>query len=193
MNGCDKILSRINSDCDEKIKAINAECANACSDILAEGRKKADKSALEIAEKAKVKASRIKAASKSKAELEVRNALLKKRREEIDITFNAVLDSMLALNNSEYFDLIYKLASKLKGHSGEILLNAKDISRLPSDFKQRLDEIGLNATVSNTPVDICGGFILKSGNIEENMDFSAIIAEKRDRIEDIINHELFTE
>ena len=39
--------------------------------------------------------------------------------------------------------------------------------------------------------DIESGFILKCGDIEENMDFSAILSEKRDAIEDFINQELF--
>ena len=193
MNGGDKILNRIKSDCDENIRAIESDAQNTCSQILADAEKQAEKSASDIAEKAKIKVTQIKASSKSRAELEVRNALLKRRRQEIDITVDKILDYLLNLSDNEYFDIIYKLASKLVNLQGEILLNAKDISRLPSDFEQKLAQSGLKASVSKTSVDISGGFVLRCGDIEENMDFAALISAKRDEIEDLINRELFAQ
>ena len=41
--------------------------------------------------------------------------------------------------------------------------------------------------------DISGGFVLKSGDIEENMDFAAIISARRDELEDLINRALFAQ
>ena len=131
--------------------------------------------------------------SKSRAELETRNALLKRRRKEIDITLGKLLDYLVNLGDKEYFDIIYRLASRLNGKKGEIFLNANDISRLPSDFEQKLKLNGLDAVVSKAPADISGGFILKCGDIEENMDFEALISAKQDGIEDLINRELFSE
>lgn len=191
MSGGDKILSRIKADCDENINVINADSAKLCSEILAEGQKQADKASAQIAEKASKKAEQMKAASKSRAELEVRNALLKRRRKEIDITFDAISNYLLNLDGENYFNIIYKLASKLNGKEGTIILNKKDLQRLPSDFDAKLRESGVKAEISKAPADISGGFILKCGDIEENMSFSAILSEKRDEIEDLINHELF--
>ena len=68
--------------------------------------------------------------------------------------------------------------------SGVVLLNEKDMNRLPKNFLARLEECGVKAELSETPCDIESGFILKCGDIEENMDFSAILSEKRDAIED---------
>ena len=81
--------------------------------------------------------------------------------------------------------------AQLRGKSGELLLNQKDLQRLPSDFENRVREAGLDARVSQTPADILGGFILKSGDIEENMDFAALLNARRDEIEDLINRDLF--
>lgn len=193
MNGGDKILNRIKSDCDENVRAIESEAQNTCSQILADAKQQAEKSASDISEKAKIKLTQINASSKSRADLEVRNALLKRRRQEIDITLDKILDYLVNLSDNEYFDIIYKLCSKLGNMQGEIHLNSKDISRLPSDFEQKLAQNGINATVSKTPVNISGGFVLKCGDIEENMDFSALISAKRDEIEDLINRELFAQ
>lgn len=191
MGGGDKILNRINADCDERIGAINADTAKKCSAIISEAQGQAAELSKDAAKKAEAKVLQIKSAAKSRAELETRNALLKKRREEIDITYKAVLAKMTSLADNEYFDIIYALAKKLCGKEGVVMLNAKDLQRLPKDFISRLEQSGVKAQLSGTPANISGGFILKCGDIEENMDFAAILADKRDLIEDLINHELF--
>lgn len=191
MGSGDKILNRIKYDCDAKISEIDAEAERRCSEIAADAQLEADKISAEIAAKAQSRVVQMKAASKSRCELETRNALLKRRREEIDKTYSAILDTMQSLPDKEYFELIYKLASKLSGMNGEVMLGKKDLQRLPKDFLQQLENCGIKASVCNTPCDIESGFILKCGDIEENMDFSAVLAEKRDVIEDFINQELF--
>lgn len=193
MNGGEKIFDRIKSDCDDNIREIEAKSAETCSQIISEGKTQAEKISADIAKNADAKVIQINAMSKSRAELETRNALLKRRRKEIDITLGKLLDYLVNLGDKEYFDIIYRLASRLNGKKGEIFLNANDISRLPSDFEQKLKFNGLDAVVSKASADISGGFILKCGDIEENMDFEALISAKQDGIEDLINRELFSE
>ena len=193
MNGSDRILSRIKSDCDESVMAIEAHAREERDRIIAEAQLQADKSAAEIAEKAKQKRAQTEASTQSRAQLEKRNALLKRRRIEIDKTVEGLEQYLLGLDDNEYFEAIYRLAAQLKGKSGAVLLNKKDLGRKPENFEKRLEAAGLEATVSPEPADISGGFILKSGDIEENMEFSAIISAKRDEIEDLINRELFAQ
>lgn len=191
MNGGEKIINRIKSDCDENVKAIELEAQAEYDKIIDEAKNQIEKNKKLNTEQAEKKLKQIKAAAKSKAELEIRNALLKKRREEIDNTLKMIHERMLNMEHSEYFNAIYSLAKQLKGSEGEIFLNQKDLNRLPLDFESKLKESGINVTVSDKPVDIDGGFILKNGDIEENMAFSAIIASRRDELEDLINRELF--
>lgn len=193
MNNGDKILSSIKSDCDNAVSVINANSAKVCDEILAKGRADAETAAKEADAKAQKKALQMKTASKSRAELEKRNALLKQRREEIDVTFKAVYDYLINLDGDKYFNIIYKLCTKLSDKQGELFFSEKDLKRLPKDFEARLAETGLNATVSKSKADITGGFILKNGDIEENMSFSSILSDSREQIEDLINRELFTE
>lgn len=191
MSSGDKILNRISLDCDERISQIGAETDEKCAQIMAQAKLDADKISAEIAEKAQSKVKQMQAASKSRCDLETRNAFLKRRREEIDRTYSEILNKMENLPDEDYFELIYTFAKKLSGMSGVVLLNKKDMSRLPKDFIAKLEKCGVKAELSNTPCDIESGFILKCGDIEENMDFSAILSEKRDIIEDFINQELF--
>lgn len=193
MNGAEKILNRIKTDCDESIKIIEAEAQADCDNILKDAEAQAKQIEKEINESSKAKSAQIAQSSKSRAELEYRNELLKKRREEIDLTVNAVLDYLLNLSDEEYFEALIKLAKKLNKTNGDLFLNEKDLARVPADFENKLSAAGVNANISKTPANICGGFILKCGDIEENMDFEAIINSERGALEDLINRELFTE
>lgn len=191
MSSGDKILNRISLDCDERISQIGAETDEKCAQIMAQAKLDADKISSEIADRAQSKVKQMQAASKSRCDLETRNAFLKRRREEIDKTYSEILNKMKNLPDEDYFELIYTFAKKLNGMSGVVLLNEKDMNRLPKNFLARLEKCGVKAELSKTPGDIESGFILKCGDIEENMDFSAILSEKRDAIEDFINQELF--
>nr|WP_303252274.1 V-type ATP synthase subunit E [uncultured Ruminococcus sp.] len=191
MSSGDKILNRISLDCDERISQIGAETDEKCAQIMAQAKLDADKISAEIADRAQSKVKQMQAASKSRCDLETRNAFLKRRREEIDKTYSEILNKMKNLPDEDYFELIYTFAKKLNGMSGVVLLNKKDMNRLPKDFLARLEKCGVKAELSKMPCDIESGFILKCGDIEENMDFSAILSEKRDIIEDFINQELF--
>ncbi len=186
-----KILERIKSDCDKNIEEIEIETAKKCSKILAKSKIESENICSDIAQKTDEKLKQIKAMSKSRAELEARNVILNKKRSEIDITLKKILEHLTNQNESNYFQLVYKLASKLSSKSGEIHFNSRDISRLPSDFIQKLKANGLDVKICKSPVDITGGFIFKHGDIEENMDFSALISANQDKLIDLINRELF--
>ncbi|MER2080296.1 MAG: V-type ATP synthase subunit E [Ruminococcus sp.] len=191
MNGGETIINRIKADCDESVASIRLDAEKANAAVLTEAEREAQLREKEIADKTQQRLRQIQAASKSRAELEVRNALLRRRRSEIDKTVGMLIDYLLQLGDNDYFNAIYKLAARLRGKSGELMLNQKDLQRLPSDFEAKIREAGLDATVSRNPADIPGGFILKSGDIEENMDFEAILRARRDEIEDLINRGLF--
>ena len=191
MNGGETIINRIKADCDESVASIRLDAEKANAAVLAQAKKQAQLREQEIADSTKQKIAQIQAASKSRSELAARTALLKQRRAEIDKTAGALLDYLTGLGDNDYFNALYRLAAQLRGKSGELLLNQKDLQRLPSDFENRVREAGLDARVSQTPADILGGFILKSGDIEENMDFAALLNARRDEIEDLINRDLF--
>ena len=186
MNGSDRILSRIKTDCDESVRAIEEHARRERDRIIADAQHRADKQAAAVAGQAAQRCAQTDASSQSRALLERRNALLRQRRQEIDKTVDALEQYLLGLNDYYYFEALYRLAARLRGKSGEVCLNKK-----PENFEKRLAAAGLKATVSKKPVAIRGGFILKSGDVEENMAFDAIISAERDRIEDFINQKLF--
>ena len=193
MTGSETILNRIKADCDQKVNAIELEAEEKRKSVLAEAEDQAEKLESEIAGKTSRDLKRLESSTAGRCELERRNALLKRRRTEIDKTINGLLSFLINQDDNSYFEYVYKLCAQLKGKSGEIMLNSRDLQRLPSDFEQQVKSRGLDASVSQTPAQISGGFVLKSGDIEENMDFAAIISARRDELEDLINRELFAQ
>ncbi|MBQ1310061.1 MAG: V-type ATP synthase subunit E [Ruminococcus sp.] len=191
MNGSERILSRIRTDCDESVRKIETHAQHEHDRIIADAQHRADTQAAAVAEKTAQKRAQLETSSQSRAQLARRNALLKQRRKEIDTTVEELEAYLLGLGDNEYFEALYRLAAKLRGKSGEIFLSKKDLKRLPENFTKRMAAAGVDASVSQTPADITGGFILKCGDVEENMEFAAIISAGRDEIEDLINRELF--
>ena len=191
MNGSERILSRIRTDCDESVRKIETHAQHEHDRIIADAQHRADTQAAAVAEKTAQKRAQLETSSQSRAQLARRNALLKQRRKEIDTTVEELEAYLLGLGDNEYFEAIYRLAAKLRGKSGELFLSKKDLKRLPKNFTKRMAAAGVDASVSQTPADITGGFILKCGDVEENMEFAAIISAGRDEIEDLINRELF--
>ena len=191
MNGSERILSRIRTDCDESVRKIETHAQHEHDRIIADAQHRADTQAAAVAEKTAQKRAQLETSSQSRAQLARRNALLKQRRKEIDTTVEELEAYLLGLGDNEYFEALYRLAAKLRGKSGELFLSKKDLKRLPENFTERMAAAGVDASVSQTPADITGGFILKSGDVEENMEFAAIISAGRDEIEDLINRELF--
>ena len=192
MSSGEKILSVIKADSEQTIAEIKAESKTKCDRILEKARLKADEIIKDAEKKKAQQGEKLQRSCKSRVELEKRNILLRAKRAEIDKTVNAVLEYMNGLGNKEYFELIYKLASTLGKKEGVVFLNERDLKKAPEDFEKRFAASGVKATLSRTPDNsIKSGFILKNGDIEDNMSFSSVLEDKREAVEDLINRELF--
>lgn len=191
MTGSEKIISTIKADGDAEIAAIQSEADKRADAIMAEAAKTAQQEAAAVISDAEGKCKSIKASAKSAAELARRSALLIRRRSEIDKTISEVLSRLCSMDDAAYFDMLEQIARGFSGISGTVSMNERDLKRVPSDFTDRLKKIGVDATLSREPVNITGGFVLVSGEIEYRADFSALLEDKRDAVEDLINRELF--
>lgn len=192
MSSADKILESIIADSEQRIAAVNAEADKIYQDAITAAEKKAVEIRHNAEGKIQQQSERMLAAYKSRAELERRNMLLKTRRDEIEKTISGVLEYIKKLDDRAYFDLLLKMAKQLTETSGVLLLSERDLKRLPPDFSQRLANAGIQAEIASQPCQtIDSGFILKNGDIEENMSFEAVIADRREQIEDMISKALF--
>jgi len=188
----DKIIESIRKESQARIDAITKDAEKNYNDVMEKARKQADDIRHGGEHKVQLQSQKLLNAYKSREELEKRNALLKTKRFEIEKAFNHIYEYILGLDSKRYFDLVLKLAGKLGDLSGTIYFNSRDLKRLPKDMSERFAKCGIKAQISSVPDDsIESGFILKHGDIEENMSFLSVMNDKREIIEDLIGRELF--
>ena len=70
-------------------------------------------------------------------------------------------------------------------------LNARDLARPGTAALSRDLGGGRSIRLSEEPAAIDGGVLLEYGELEMNSSFSALLEEKRERLEDLLNRELF--
>ncbi|MBO4339422.1 MAG: V-type ATP synthase subunit E [Clostridiales bacterium] len=186
-----KLLSFILEDGAAQAKEICREAEIKRDEILENASLKAEENAKEIENAAEKKAQSLNNIASSNASLVARNMVLKAKREEIDRTIDGMKEYILSLDEDRYFDILYRMAKSVSFENGEILLNKKDLERLPSDFGKKMEEAGIKADVSKAPADIAGGFILRNNMIEINCSIDSVIEDRRNEIEDFINESIF--
>ena len=191
MTAVEKIVERIELDAKAEAEAIIAEAEQKALKIKFDSKNEATMAAENFKAEADKKAERIVAAAESAANLTVRNELLYKRREEIEKTLKELEEHLKSLPEKKYFDKLMLLAvDSANGKQGVLYMNSADLKRVPQTFKEILSSKGI--AVSDKADDtISGGFILKYDDIEINEDFTALIADKKEQLEDIINSCLF--
>ena len=190
MTSSEKILAGIIDEAKEKADEIIAEAEKKAEEIIRNETAAAAAQAEEIIKEADKKAALIKSAGESSAQLLKRDEVLSCRRELIDKALDSDIKSIIAYDDAKYFEFCLKLIEKsaLKA-KGEIFMSSGDLSRDMTGFKEKLS--GFNLTLSDTPADINGGFILKYNDILINGELSAVMREKREQLVDTVNGLLF--
>lgn len=196
MIGLNKILNSIEEEAEENARQTILKAQTEAKKILDEARLKATQKSFEIVSNADIKAKEIVNRAKSLAELERKNTLLKTRYKLINETILNVKNQVLGLNDADYFALMLSLCEKhVLSKKGVMIFSEKDLKRLPRGFKTAVSRIAKNVggdlKVSDITRDICGGFILSYGDIEENCSIDSLINENRDALEDKLNSLFF--
>lgn len=192
------------SGIDKIIKQIEDDTALVCSDIIDTAKVKAQA----IIDKAHIKAEAISkenvgriasavtditARGESSAALEEKKILLSAKHGIITDMIDAATADLKALPDDEYFALILRMIEKNAQDSrGVIRMNVADLSRLPADFEQKMNDAAKGGLVlSREPIDIDAGFVLVYGGIEENCSFDAIFASEHEYLYDRATRLLF--
>ncbi|MDR1560440.1 MAG: V-type ATP synthase subunit E [Clostridiales bacterium] len=190
MTGLDKIIEEI-------LAEARAEAENTLTAARAEAEKIVGQARIEAeAEVSAAKAetdNRVLTLTESREaafQLRRRQAVLEGRQNALEETLTAARQALIDQPDNEYFAFILKLAAaRAEPGEGVLLFNARDRARTPKDFQHLLNLAlpeGKTLSVSDSPVRIDGGFVLKYGEVEENCSFSAIFRDRRDEFIDII-------
>lgn len=182
MTGIEKILESVKASGDSAAAKVIDTAKKNANAILTEAAKKAQAITEQSQIDAESKAKTILENADSSAKLIVRDALLRAKSETVDLLIDKTVESICNMEDNSYFEILTEMVKNAGISDGTVFLCKKDLDRMPKSYAGKLAGI----PVSKDAVDIDGGFIQKSGDIEINMSFAALKREKYDMICDYI-------
>lgn len=194
MTGLDAILEEIGKEADAQAKGLLDAAKAEAEAALEEARQEAQRQAQEILERAKAKAASVEERAQSTAQLERRDRLLRCKQQLIREALEAACEDLENAPAEEYFSILLELAQRsAQPGEGTLHLRAQDLARLPENFQQELDRVTPQGsiTVSPTPQDIPGGFVLTYGPIEMDCTFQALFQAAHEGLRDAAGAILF--
>lgn len=195
MTGLDKILSKILSDAQSRseqiIEAAKQEAKTRASGDIGELSRMSQKRI----DQARADAEANAAKTRSAAALKTKRLLLEERNRMIDDAVSEVRERIRVLPEKDYFSFLEGfILSHAQSERGVIVLNQRDLSRLPEGFEDSMSRrLPAPVTVSEIPGTFDAGCILIYGDVEFNGTLEALISENRDQLRDLLNQKLFEE
>lgn len=194
-SGAEEILARIQENARQAADKVLAAAAEKTDKILADAAVSAEEAGRKMEADYTAKAEAALRAAGSAAELESRSRQLQERRTVMNEALQKTVDHLKELPAAAYFEALSSLAVRsAQMGEGRLLLNKRDLERLPADFETGLNaalDKGKRLTVSKEAAAIDGGFLLQYEDIEMNCSFSALLDARREELEDLVNRILF--
>lgn len=197
MTGLDNILNQIRSDAQQEADQILAKAKETADGILDKAKEDADRDGKTILADGEAQAQDIRARAESSAQLERRNAMLSFKQEVIRAAADKAIAQLEAAPDEEYFSMLLALAGRYAAPGkAEMLLNEKDLARLPADFAAALKQAAPQAeiTVSKEPATgLDSGFLLRYEGIDVNCGIRALLEDAQGEVRDSLSRILFPE
>lgn len=196
MTGLEKMKSQILDEAKAAAESKVAEAKAKAEEIVAQADADAKKISESIAHKSELDIANYKERTASSCDLQKRTKLLAAKREMITAVLDKAYQSLISMNEDEYFEVLLKLLDKYAlPQEGEIFFSAGDLQRMSDDFKNAVEatarEKGGSLKISAEERKIENGFVLAYGGIEENCTLQAMFDEKKDELSDEVYHILF--
>lgn len=190
MGGLDKILQDIAENAELEAANILTEASREVAEIKLQSEK--DKEALseEIKKDTQEECMKLSGMIEAGAAADARQIILSAKSKAIEEIIEYLKEDIK--NSPEYFDLLLTLVkNNSEAEDGVMYLGKKDLSRLPADFAEKVNENAKGKiTISREAADLDAGFIIKYGKIDINCSIDSIFEDKKNRLSDIINEQL---
>ena len=195
MNGLENITKAIADEAAAQAADILKQADEQCAKILDESKLAAQAQVDEIDASTERKVNSIIESAQSFCALDKKNAQLKAKMQLINEVFGGAVKYLCTLPDDDYFSCLNRLiAANALPQNGLLILNSKDLGRLPSGFMSMV-----SSNITGGELELCkqpnnniiGGCILKYGDIEINLSFERIILSQREQLIDKVNHALF--
>lgn len=173
----EKITARILSEATENAGLVTAGAEKEAKELI----EKATKTAKEIAEKAVIKGNSdtiiLRDRKVSVAELDARKMRLAAKQEAVAKCFDAALEKLAGMNESDYVNFLAKKISEAAIDGGVILLNEKDKKAIGNQVIALVNSMegGKKVSLSESTINAKGGFVLKVGSVEINSTLETMV------------------
>ena len=199
MNGIEKITARLIRDAQAEVDIIKAEANAQCAAVLAEYEAKAaeeyEKRIARGEADCAVRGERMAAT----ADMEQRKALLAFKQEMVSEAFEKAAEAVATLPREKYIEFFASLAADAAISGKEKLLfsendKADTGAEIVSAANALLAAKGRNAEMSlaEETVEVSGGFIMRSGNIEVNCTAETLVQLTRSSLSSQVAEILFS-
>ena len=196
MAGIDTIVHEILQEAQTKADELMKEAQDQAGSIQQDAAAADEKAAAGIRQEADRTAADLAQRARSQVDLRKRQAILKAKQAVIDGVIEKAYLQLAAQGDEAYFAMILKLVQKnVRAGDGLVCFNSADLKRIPAGFEASLAALASKAggtlKVSPDPVKIRSGCIVSYGGIEENCSLDALFAEKRETLRDLANSVLW--
>ncbi|MDP2624878.1 MAG: V-type ATP synthase subunit E [Candidatus Peregrinibacteria bacterium] len=165
------ILDQIKKEAEKEMKTLDAEANERIAKIEKEYSEKRSAKKVGMEKKVEENTYRIRRRAETLANMEVRNSLLKAKRELLETILEKSMMSLV--QDSDYTQMVTSLMKKVaKTFESGTLIAPKGKE---AETKQAIQNSGTSFTMSDKPSTIRGGFILLSGQVEVDSSFEAIL------------------
>ena len=191
-----EVIEKILSDAKTEADQINGQGNRELSAVTAEYESELNKFDMQTKAMAQDAANDKTLRLLAAARMESARKVLKAKRESLDAVFAKAKDKLANLDDNKYLALIEALLISSIETGDESVVIGKNESRITDDFIKKVNRnLGTgfkgNLLLSSNRADICGGFILKRGDISINVSFDVLIDMARGELEADLAKELF--
>lgn len=185
----DAIVKRIMEDANEDARKIHAQADERIARMNEELEGRMNTQRAEALENAKREGAELRERMLRVAELDQRKEQLFVKRQVIDQAFENALAKMRAMKGKEAQDYLLSLIAGAAEGGEEIVVSEEDASLYDGAFLARVNEALISrgarqgVTLSAERRPIGGGFLLKTGGVEINCSYAAVLSQMRANLE----------
>ena len=180
IGGSKAIIEKILSDAKKKVKEINAEAKSSCAERISDAEEWAKKYTAAQTEILKKDEESIVSGKKLNAELDVKKAVLKAKREAVEKALSLAYEKLVSLDKKIYLNFVKKMIDENADDGDTIVLSSDGVISASDlnlkDFKAK------DLTVSEKKGDFKGGVMLVGKKSDKDLSFESVIAAKREEL-----------
>lgn len=188
-NITENILNDAKQTADISIKSAE----KTADEIIKNAKNEAEAIKNAAVEKTQKESENLKSRKVSAAELQGRKMVLGAKQDAIKKSFDSALKKLGSMPEDKYIKYLTEEIIKVPNCEGTIILNKRDKEKIGERLIKAVND-KLSAekfTLSNDTVNSSGGFVLKSGNIEINSTFEALLDSMKDELTNEVASALF--